>query len=202
MSPGWAIVRAMTWRPASLVLAACMLGGCTALLPKSNESTVSAWSSYEEAQQAFDRIEPGWTTIYELKSLSLDPDANPNIAILNYSDVLRRFLVSPSVTLADLDDGVRECISAKIDCRGFEVTQQQVRKHRNGNFWLDFLGFKKETHIEGWRFTGLVLVKDDVVIYKLSGGQPSIYQQERSSTPLGPVQAVGDKLFSTIIPTN
>lgn len=202
MSPGWAIVRAMTWRPASLVLAACMLGGCTALLPKSNESTVSAWSSYEEAQQAFDRIEPGWTTTYELKSLSLDPDANPNIAILNYSDVLRRFLVSPSVTLADLDDGVRECISAKIDCRGFEVTQQQVRKHRNGNFWLDFLGFKKETHIEGWRFTGLVLVKDDVVIYKLSGGQPSIYQQERSSTPLGPVQAVGDKLFSTIIPTN
>ena len=170
------------------------------MLPRSTETTASPWQSYEEAQQTFDRIEPGWTTAFELTALSLDPDTNPNIAILNYADVLRRFLVSPSVTLADLDEGVRECISAKIDCRGFEVDQRSVRKHRNGSFWLDFLGFRKETHIAGWRFTGLVLLKDDVVVYKLTGGQPSIQQEERSSTPLGPVQAVGDKLFGTLFP--
>jgi hypothetical protein len=191
----------MTWRGCSALLVG-LLCGCSSLLPRSAETTVSAWRTYEEAQSAFDLIEPGWTTAYELKALSLDPETNPNIAILNYSDVLRRFLVNPSVTLADLDEGVRECISAKVGCRGFEVTQHSVRRHRNGSFWLDFLGFRKETHIEGWRFTGLILLKEDVVIYKLTGGQPSIYQQEDSRTPLGPVQAVGDKLFSTIIPVN
>jgi len=181
-------------------LVLCLFGGCTSLLPRSDESTVSAWKSYEQAQDTFDQIEPGWTTAYDLKALSLDPENNPNIAILNYSDVLRRFLVNPSVTLADLDDGVRECISAKIDCHGFEVTQKSVKKHRNGSFWLDFLGFKKETHSAGWLFNGLILVKDGVVIYKLTGGQPAILQQENSSTPLGPVQAVGDKIFGTIFP--
>ncbi len=190
----------MTWRLCAALLLLCLLGGCTSLLPRSNETTVSPWDSYEQVQETFDRIEPGWTTAYDLKALSLDPEANPNIAILNYSDVLRRFLVNPSVTMADLDDGVRECISAKIDCHGFEISQQSVRKHRNGSFWLDFLGFKKETHIAGWRFNGLILVKDGVVIYKLTGGQPAIYQQERSSTPLGPVQAVGDKIFGTLFP--
>ena len=177
-----------------------VLCGCTSLLPRSTETTVSPWQTYEEAQEAFDLIEPGWTTAYDLKGMSLDPETNPNIAILNYSDVLRRFLVSPSVTMADLDDGVRECISAKVACRGFEVSQHAVRKHRNGSFWLDFLGFRKETHTEGWRFHGLILLKEDVVIYKLTGGQPSIYQQEHSRTPLGPVQAVGDKFFGTIFP--
>ncbi|MGQ0543719.1 MAG: hypothetical protein ACT4P3_00085 [Betaproteobacteria bacterium] len=190
----------MTRRLCGALLLLCLSGGCSSLLPRSHEVTVSPWASYDEAQATFDLIEPGWTTAYELKALSLDPETNPNIAILNYSDVLRRFLVSPSVTLADLDAGVRECISAKIDCRGFEVTQQQVRKHRNGNFWLDFLGFRKETHTAGWRFTGLVLLREDVVVYKLSGGQPSIHQQEKTSTPLGPVQAVGDKLFGTLFP--
>jgi len=190
----------MTWRLCAALLLLYLLGGCTSLLPRSNETTVSPWGTYEQVQETFDQIEPGWTTAYDLKALSLDPESNPNIAILNYSDVLRRFLVNPSVTLADLDDGVRECISAKIDCHGFEISQQSVRKHRNGSFWLDFLGFKKETHIAGWRFNGLILVKDGVVIYKLTGGQPAIYQQERTSTPLGPVQAVGDKLFGTIFP--
>lgn len=189
----------MTW-PRSGALLLSLLCGCTSLLPRSDEITVSAWSSYDEAQQAFDLIEPGWTTAYELSALSLDPETNPNIAILNYSDVLRRFLVSPSVTLADLDDGVRECISAKIDCRGFEVNQHSVHRHRNGSFWLDFLGFRKETHTAGWRFNGLVLIKDGVVVYKLTGGQPVILSQENSRTPLGPVQAVGDKIFSTLLP--
>jgi hypothetical protein len=108
----------MTWRGGGVLLLG-LLCGCTSLLPRSTETTVSPWQTYEEAQEAFDLIEPGWTTAYDLKGMSLDPETNPNIAILNYSDVLRRFLVSPSVTMADLDDGVRECISAMGACRGF-----------------------------------------------------------------------------------
>ena len=172
--------------------------GCSSLLPSSRQLTHSPWKSYEEAERTFSKIIPGVTREADLRELNLLPGTHPNIAILNYSDVLRRFLVNPSVTLADLDEGVRECISAKVACRGFEVSQHAVRKHRNGSFWLDFLGFRKERHTEGWRFTGLILLKEGVVIYKLTGGQPSIYQQEYSRTPLGPVQAVGDKVFGTV----
>ena len=176
----------------------CFACGCSSMLPRSEEATASPWKTYGEAQQAFDRIEPGKTTVGELRTLALDPATNPNIAILNYSDVLRRFLLNQSVVVADLDHGVRECVSAKIGCWGYEVTQKSLRKHRNGSFWMDFLGFRRETHTAGWKFNGLILVKDGVVIYKLTGGQPSILEQEETRTPLGPVQSVGDFLFGTL----
>jgi hypothetical protein len=172
-----------------------LLCGCTSLLPRSKEVSVSPWHTYQEAQQTFDMILPGKTTAFELKLLSLDPDTNPNIAILNYSDVLRRFLMNQSVSLADLDDGVRECVMAKTGCMGYEINQKLVKKHRNGSFWLDFLGFKRETHTAGWRFQGLILMKEGVVVYKLTGGQPVIHETEENNTPLGPLQGVGNKFL-------
>jgi hypothetical protein len=166
------------------------------MLPRSEETTASAWATYLEAQKTFDQIEPGKTTVAELKKMSLDPATNPNIAILNYSDVLRRFLFSQAVSLADLDQGVRECVNAKTLCRGYEVDQKLVKKQRNGNFWLDVLGFSRETHTAGWRFNGLVLLKGDVVVYKLTGGQPAIQEQQNSHTPLGPVQSLAGRFLS------
>jgi hypothetical protein len=176
-------------------LALCLLAGCTSLLPRSKEITASPWQTYREAQKAFDRIVPGKTTAAELRELSLDPEVMPNIAILNYSDVLRRFMLNQSVTLSDLDLGVQQCVMAKTVCRGYEINQRLVKKHRNGSFWLDFLGFKRETHVEGWRFNALLLLMDDVVIYKLTGGQPVIQESEHSQNPLGPVQSIGSKLM-------
>ena len=189
----------MKWRPAS-ALTFCvavwlLASGCTALLPKSKEITASPWQNYREAQQTFDLILPGITTYEDLKELSLDPETIPNIAILNYSDVLRRFMLNQSVTLSDLDRGVQECVMAKTVCRGLEINQKLVTKHRNGSFWLDLFGFKRETHVEGWRFSGLLLIKDEVVIYKLTGGQPVIHETEHSQNPLGPVQSIGSKLM-------
>jgi hypothetical protein len=188
----------MKRRPAGaliLCLTVWLLAGCSALLPRSKEVTHSPWATYREAQAAFDLIVPGKTTAEDLRELNLDPDIVPNIAILNYSDVLRRFMLNQSVTLSDLDRGVQECIMAKTVCRGLEINQKLVKKHRNGSFWLDFLGFKRETHTEGWRFNALVLLKDDVVVYKLTGGQPVILEQEESQNPLGPVQSIGNKLL-------
>jgi len=183
-------------RKASCALALCLICGCSSLLPRSEEKTASAWDSYQEAQQTFDRIVPGTTTARELKAMSLDPSTNPNIAILNYSDVLRRFMFSQAVSLEDLDQGVLECVTAKVLCRGYMVDQKMVQKHRNGNFWLDLLGFHRETHIAGWKFTGLVLLKGDVVVYKLTGGQPSIQEQQDAHTPLGPVQSLAGRVLN------
>jgi hypothetical protein len=187
----------MKRRPAgalTLCLTVCLLAGCTGLLPRSKEVTASPWATYREAQAVFDLIIPGQTTAAELRALDLDPEKIPNIAILNYSDVLRRFMLNQSVTLSDLDRGVQECVMAKTVCRGLEINQRLVKRHRNGSFWLDFLGFKRETHTEGWRFNGLVLLKDDVVVYKLTGGQPVIHESEHTQNPLGPVQSIGNKL--------
>ena len=179
----------------TLCLSAWLLAGCTSLLPRSQESTPSPWETYREAQAAFDKIVPGQTTLEDLVALSFDPDKIPNIAILNYSDVLRRFMLNQSVTMSDLDRGVQECVQAKTVCRGFEINQRLVKKHRNGSFWLDLLGFRRETHTQGFRFNGLVLLKDRVVVYKLTGGQPVIHESEESANPLGPVQSIGNKLL-------
>ena len=165
------------------------------MLPRSNEQTTSPWQTYQDVEQAFDAITPGETTTDDLKLLRLDPTTNQNIVILNYSDVLRKFLLNQSISLNDLDDGIRDCVRARILCRGYEVNQKNVRKHRNGSFWLDLFGFKRETHIAGWRFSGLILVREDVVVYKLTGGQPSIQESEQAQNPLGPVQALSQRFL-------
>jgi hypothetical protein len=172
----------------TVCLTVWLLAGCTSLLPRSKESSpASPWTTYREAQAAFDQIVPGKTTVADL--------AVPNIAVLNYSDILRRFMLNQSVTMSDLDRGVQECVQAMTVCRGLEINQRLVKKHRNGSFWLDFLGFRRETHIQGFRFNGLVLLKDGVVVYKLTGGQPVIHESEENSNPLGPVQSIGNKLL-------
>jgi hypothetical protein len=179
----------------ALALVSCLASGCSFLLPRQHEATYSAWQTYQEAQGAFDQLKPGQTTVAELKGMALDPSSNPNITILNYTDVLRRFLISQSITLNDLDEGVRICITAKIGCRGFEVNQKILNKQRNGWFLLDLLGFKRDTEISGWQFSGLILMKDDVVVYKLTGGQPSIVGKESTQNPLGPVQMLTSKMY-------
>lgn len=177
---------------AALALAALLAGGCSSLLPQGESVTEGPWPSFEEAQQAFDKIVPRRTTVEELKQLKLDPASNPNITILNYSDVIRRFVPSPSVNAQELDDAVRECIAAKTACQGYEIEQKTLKRQRSGSFWADFLNFNRKVDVVGWRFNGLVLIKGGVVIYKLTGGQPAIREHEESRNPLGPLQSLGD----------
>ncbi len=169
-----------------------LLVGCTALLPRSEALTDNPWQSFEEAQQTFDRIIPYQTTVEDLKQLKLDPAANANITILNYSDVLRRFIPSPSIDAKDLDAGVQQCIAAKTVCRGYEVEQRITKRNRYGNFWLDVLNFRRKVDIVGWRFNGVILIRDSTVVYKLTGGQPAIHEHEENTQPLGPFQGLGE----------
>ncbi len=171
---------------------AVVLTGCSALLPTSEAVTDSPWQSFEEAQQTFDRIVPHMTTVDDLKHMKLDPASNPNITILNYSDVLRRFIPSPSIDAKDLDTGVQECIAAKTVCRGYEVDQRFTKRDRYGNFWLDLLNFQRKVDIVGWRFNGVLLLRGETVVYKLTGGQPAIHEHEETTQPLGPFQGAGE----------
>lgn len=176
----------------AFILLPLFLGGCGSLLPKGESETDGSWQTFWEAQNAFDKIIPHQTSIEELKKLHLDPKSNSNITILNYSDVLRRFIPGPNINVLDLDAGVQECISAKKACKGYEINQQVLKRKRYGNFLADFLNFKRKVVITGWRFNGLVLIKDDLVVYKLSGGEPNIHQSEEKNNPLGPFQGGGE----------
>lgn len=185
----------MSSRRAALLVLCLLTGGCSALLPKSQQVTASPWQSYRDAQLTFDKIIPGHTTATELGLLHLDPQSGPNIAILNYSDVQRRFVPHASISVDDLDAGVRECLNAKTLCTGYEVNQKMMNKQRDGQFIPDVLGFHRETSTTGWSFNGLILMKNGVVIYKLTGGQPAISERDKVTNPLGPLQSIGQKLL-------
>jgi hypothetical protein len=173
--------------------AVCLcLVGCSSLLPRGNQTVEGPWKSFEEAQQTFDKIAPYQTRVADLKGLGLDPASTPNITLLNYSDVLIRFIPSPVINPNTLDTGVKDCIEAQMACRGFEIDQKRIKRTRSGNFWSDFLNFKRQTEVTGWQFKGTLLIKDDVVVYKLIGGQPMIQQMEYNRNPLGPLQGIGE----------
>ena len=91
-----------------------------------------------------------------------------------------------------MDRGISDCIAAKNDCSAYEIDVKSLKKKRAGNFWLDALNFKRHTDISGWRFTGLIVMKGDLVVYKLSGGQPSIQETEETRNPLGPFQGIAE----------
>jgi hypothetical protein len=182
---------------AAVILLAAALAACSSMLPRGEQLTYSPWKSFDQAQQTFDRIVPHQTTVADLKAMKLDPKANPNIAILNYSDVLRRFLPSPSINATELDVGVRQCIAAKSACEGYEINQSNTKRKRYGSFLADLFNFRRKTDVSGWRFNGVLLIEHGVVIYKLTGGQPAIHEFEESVNPLGPFQS-GEVVTSAI----
>ena len=178
-------------------LAFSALAGCSSLLPQSKETSGPAgggWQSYKDAEQTFASITPGKTTEQELTQLKLDPRANPNVTLLPRHEILQRFIINQSVTMADLDGGVRECLEAREHCKALEVNQTASQKKRTGNAALDMAKLHRETHTSGWRFCGLLLVKDGVVIYKLTSGQPGIHEIAEDTDVLGPLQMLSAKL--------
>ena len=177
-----------------------VLAACSSLLPRAHISTVGPWQNYYEAQLTFEQIVPYQTTLEDLRTLKLDPVSNPNITILNYSDVIRRFIPNPSVNAQDLAPGVRECIMAKRKCTGYEVVQSSVIRKRYGGFWADYLNFLRKTEIDGWSFSGVILLRDDIVIYALAGGQPATRLLEENDNPLGPFQNEGESFVRGIVP--
>jgi hypothetical protein len=181
----------------SLLASLGVLAGCSALLPKSKETAGDAtntWQSYRDAEQAFDRIVPGKTTMDELRALRFDPRANPSITPMPRYEIMQLFMVNKTVTMDDLDSGVRDCLAAQAGCSGWRIDQTASQKKRTGNAALDIMRLRRETQTSGWRFTGLLLVKDGVVLYKLSGGQPHIHEIAETEDALGPLSAIGNKL--------
>lgn len=182
-------------RPYALLLSTTLLlGGCASLLPSGQIDPQVRWENYDEIVGQFSAIEVGKTTDLELKQMGLHPQALANVTILGYADVMNRFSPGGLQHTDHLDPGIRTCLLARQACTAYRIDLMRESRQRTGNFLLDFMGFKRVSDFRGWRFTGMVVLVNDRVVYKESGGTPAISRQETSVNPLGPLQGIGESL--------
>ncbi len=177
-----------------LALAAALLAmaGCSTLLPSSKETVESPWKNFDEAKAAYEKVIPGITTMADLKGLGFDPVASPNLQILTYLDVAATLLAIPP---EELDEGLRQCLRARTNCRAYVFEPKRIHTKRIGNFWLDFFNFRRISSETGWRFKALLVLVDGQVTYKLWSGAPHIEEFRDQRNPLGPFQGANDMLF-------
>jgi hypothetical protein len=166
------------------------------MLPSTQAVTHSRWTNYNAVVTAFDKILPYQTHVEDLKALGFHPLVSPNVRILTYVEVTQHFMPNPAITKADLNPAVRTCIEAEERGQAYLVELSDIRTRRYGNVLFDVFGFKRRTHESGWRFKGLILTANSVVVYKLASGDPAVSTDQKKVKPLGPLQ----ELDSTITP--
>ena len=169
--------------------------GCQSLFSSHQSATVSLWTNWDQINLAFNEIKPNKTTRKELSRMGFDPNITPNIKIMPYVDIVPIFMPNPNIRIDDLPVGVRVYVTAKQDRMAYLVELENVNDKRHGNLLLDVLGFKRLTHQSGWRFKGLILLKDNVVVYTLASGEPDISHEDAAIKPLGPFQDMSDTLL-------
>ena len=169
-----------------------LLAGCAALLPHSASDQPSGFDSFQAAALALDQAVPYRTTAAGLKALGYDLDASANVTLIPYPQLIARLAPNSSVPLDALDEGIRDCILARQACRAYEFHVARESRQREGNFFLDFLNFRRSTVITGWRFEGLLVVRDDVLLFRSHAGEPRTDRTEVEVHPLGPFQPAGE----------
>lgn len=172
--------------------------GCKSLFSHGESTTVSRWNNYNDVELAFATIVPAHTTVADLRTIGFDPRATPNVKILTYVDIVQTFLPNAGIHKADLPEAVRACIDAKEQSRAYLVELHDTKDKRHGNLFLDIFGFARRTHVSGWEFKGLILIKDDLVVYKLSSGEPQVSREDDKIKPLGPLQEVDNILSGCV----
>jgi len=173
------------------LLALFLLSGCTSLLPSERAEVSSAFRDYLDAETSFARATPGKTTRSELFSLGFDPLNGGNGRMLSFLDV-RMLFVQPNVPIDYLPDSLVSCLQAKERCSGYAFEFNQTDSQRVGSFWADVFNFRKNRQVHGWNFRAVFVLVDDVLVHKISNGEPQIRRFEVQRNPLGPLQGAGE----------
>lgn len=173
-----------------------LVGGCSSMLPKSLSESPT-FQNFDDARKAIESLEPKKSNLTTLSSIGISPDKQPNTLILTHSDIVRKVVSGSVLTKDDLDPGIVTCLDARDTCRGWEVNVARIAKARTGNFWGDFLNFKRRTETTGWRFNALILLVNDVVVYRAWGGQPVVNEVDVNTNPLGPFQDMGPAVITS-----
>lgn len=169
----------------------CLLPGCASLLPKSQDKPVQPWKSFDEAKASYDRVEPFATDLDTLHKLGFDPFNTPNIRILNQAQVVEIVLPTPILDDAAVPPGIRQCMKAQDGCQGYFTEGGHLKRDRVGNFLLDLLNFRRQTITTGWKFSALIVIIGNKVVYKQWSGSPNIKDDTVNTNPLGPLQGTG-----------
>ena len=190
------------WGGLFCIAVAGLATGCYSVLPQTEVVTQSPWTNYTAVVTAFDKIVPYQTHVEDLKALGFHPLVSPNVKIMTYVEVAQYFMPNPSFTKADLNPSVRDCIQAEERCKGYLVDLSDIQTKRYGSAILDITGFKRRTHEYGWRFKGVILTTNGVVLYKLASGDPEVSTKRVHIKPLGPLQeldsAVGGAMMKAV----
>jgi hypothetical protein len=166
--------------------------GCGALLPSGSSETPSQFASFDQAKHALEQVVPQKTTLENLAALGFNPQASANVTLIPYPEVISRLVPYSAIRPEDIDPGVRDCIAAQSACRAYLFRFGSEERRREGGFWLDFLNFKRVNHITGWRFEGLVVVDQKVVLFRNYAGEAKNDRIETQTNPLGPFQPSGE----------
>ena len=172
-------------------IACSFLCGCAALLPQAGSDESATFANYEAARVALEQAEPYRTSTAELKALGYDVHGAKNVQLVPYPQWMTR-LVHPSEPLAGAEIGIRDCLAAQAACRAYVFTFERLEHDREGNFVVDFLNFQRNVRTHGWRLEAVVLVRDDVVLFRNHGGQAHIEKMDQRTNPLGPLQGLGE----------
>jgi hypothetical protein len=180
---------------ASLLSLALLVSGCSSLLPRARSES-SPFKTFDEARNAIEGLVPMKSDVAALTKLGIDPIQQPNTTILTQADIVRQFVPSGLIKREDLDPGVLACLDARDACRGWQITAARILKARTGNLLADFTNFSRRSETTGWRFSALVLLVNDLVVYRSWSGQPSVNEIEVNTNPLGPLQEMGPAIIT------
>ena len=171
-----------------------LLGACASWLPSSRTEVASRWNSYDDAMHSLAAFKPFESSRADVHRQGLDPHLNPGVTVLHFADVLQRFSTAALIRNGDMDRGVSACFQAGQRCNAYAISVKKLHRQRVGNFWADSLDFRRETITTGWSVDVLLVFVDDLLVYELMGGQPSIREVELQRKPLGPLQGWGTQL--------
>lgn len=189
--------------------------GCAALLPREHEQINNLpFASIQDAAKAYDAVNPGYTTLPQLKKLGFNP-AWPGTKIIDYIATRDMYVgPNPSITIQKLPLGVQECINTKGTCET-SISPYDVKNSKaEGNFLLNKFGVRETTHItgsEGLFIFSYAPCKDvpdvaackvdpaaTVVLYKrLTDYSPNIDKTQKKVDPFGIVSNIGGIIVGT-----
>jgi len=168
-----------------------LAAGCGGVLPHESNIDTSRFQTYEQVMASYNGINLGKTRRGDLVKLGLDTMTTPNIEVLSYTDIVNHFLPSETMKLEQAPPNARRCMQAQDRCSGYIIQLQHSSKQRNGGVVTDVLGFERDTVSSGWTAKIVLLLEDDVVVYKELSGRPNIQERQNESEPLGPLQDLG-----------
>jgi hypothetical protein len=178
----------------TLVLVGC---GGLGLLPRKADIKNTNFRSYSAVEVAFQTISPGATRVTDLGQMGFDAAESPNVEVISYLGVIERFMPRDSIKFDQLDPAVQSCIEARESCSAYIFKPERIHEERTGNWFLDILGFERETVSYGWSAEVMLLAQNGRVVYKVMDGKPRINNYHDDVQPLGPFQDLGGTMLRT-----